>query len=253
MTGIAADRIEEVAKIVANADTLCAVWAMGVTQHVAGSDTSTAIANLLLVTGNAGRPGTGAYPMRGHNNVQGCSDFGSMPKRFPGYEFVSDDQARARYEKAWGVKLSTNKGYNNHTMVDAMHEGKVKGMYIMGEEMAIVDANAYHVQAAFDKLEFMVVQDIFFTRTCEHADVVLPASPSVEKEGTFINTERRIQRLYQVMEPLGEQQARLADPDRTGPGPGRRLELQPPQRNHARGCVAVAHVCRRHLRAAGGL
>lgn len=102
MTGIAANRLEEVAKTLASAKTVCAVWAMGVTQHVAGSDTSTAIANLLLVTGNSARRGTGAYPMRGHNNVQGCSDFGPMPERFPGYEFVSDDEVRARYENSWG-------------------------------------------------------------------------------------------------------------------------------------------------------
>lgn len=202
ITGIDAARLKKIAHMIVEADAMCAIWAMGVTQHVAGSDTSTAIANLLLITGNAGRPGTGAYPMRGHNNVQGCSDFGSMPGRFPGYEFVSDDAVRARYEKAWGVSLPDGGGYNNHTMVEAMHQGKVRSLYVMGEEMALVDADASHVQAGFDKLDFMVVQDIFFTRTCQHADVVLPAAPSVEKEGTFTNTERRIQRLYQVLEPL---------------------------------------------------
>lgn len=203
VTGISAQTLEKIAHQIAKARSMCAIWAMGVTQHIAGSDTSTAIANLLLVTGNAGRKGCGAYPMRGHNNVQGCSDFGSMPSRLPGYDFVSDDEARGRYEKAWGVTLSTNTGYNNHTMIQAIHDGKLKSLYVMGEEMAIVDANAKHVQAAFDQLDFMVVQDIFFSRTCEQADVVLPASPSVEKEGTFVNTERRFQRLYQVLEPLG--------------------------------------------------
>lgn len=201
-TGIPADRLKHVAHLIAEAGSVCGIWAMGVTQHKGGSDTSTAIANLLLVTGNSGRYNTGAYPMRGHNNVQGCSDFGSMPSRFPGYEFVTDDKARARFEQGWGVKLSTNDGYNNHTMVQAMHDDKLKSMYIIGEDMAIVDANARTVQEGFDRLEFMVVQDIFFTRTCEHADVVLPASPSLEKEGTFVNTERRLQRLYEVMPPL---------------------------------------------------
>ncbi len=204
LTGVAAGRLEEVARMIAGARSLCAIWAMGVTQHRAGSDISTAIANLLLVTGNAGRPGTGAYPMRGHNNVQGCSDFGSMPKRFPGYEFVSDDEVRARYEKAWGVQLSTNKGHTNHAIPRAIHEGELKSLYIVGEDMALVDADAQYVQSAFDKLDFMVVQEIFFTRTCEHADVILPGAPSVEKEGTFVNTERRVQRLYQVMPPLGD-------------------------------------------------
>lgn len=104
---------------------------------------------------------------------------------------------------AGGGKLSTNSGYNNHTLVEGVHDGKIKSLYIMGEEMAIMDADAHYVQSAFDKLEFVVVQDIFFSRTCEHADVILPAAPSLGKEGTFINTERRLQRLYQVLEPLG--------------------------------------------------
>ncbi len=202
ITGLGVSQLVEAAQLIAGAKSVCAVWAMGVTQHVAGSDTSTAIANLLLVTGNTGRRGTGAYPMRGHNNVQGCSDFGSMPGRLPGYEFIADDEVRARYEKAWKGTLPKEKGYNNHTMVQAMHDEKVRSLYIIGEEMAIVDADAHHVQSGFNKLDFMVVQDIFFTRTCEHADVVLPASPSLEKEGTFVNTERRIQRLYEVLPPL---------------------------------------------------
>ncbi|ASK34315.1 formate dehydrogenase subunit alpha [Alcanivorax sp. N3-2A] len=202
ITGIEAQRLAGLARMIATAKSACAIWAMGVTQHVNGSDVSTALANLMLVTGNSGRPNTGCYPMRGHNNVQGASDFGAMPGRFPGYEFVADDAVRERYEKAWGVKIPSGKGYNNHTMVQAIHDDKIRSLYVMGEEMAIVDADANYVQEAFDKLDFLVVQDIFFTRTCEQADVVLPGAPSVEKEGTFVNTERRFQRLYQVMEPL---------------------------------------------------
>ncbi|HYW03133.1 MAG TPA: formate dehydrogenase subunit alpha [Gammaproteobacteria bacterium] len=204
VTGIPRDQLEEAARTVAAAGSVCGVWAMGVTQHGAGSDTSTAISNLLLVTGNYGRPGTGGYPMRGHNNVQGTSDFGSMPDRFPGYEFVTDEVVRARYEHAWGVQLPATPGFNNHQMVEAVHHGKLRGMYILGEEMGIVDSHAQYVQQAFEKLDFLVVQDVFFGRTAEFADVVLPACPSLEKEGTFVNTERRIQRLYQVMEPLGQ-------------------------------------------------
>lgn len=201
-TGIAAARLADLARQIADAGSVCAIWAMGVTQHVNGSDVSTALANLMLVTGNSGRPNTGCYPMRGHNNVQGTSDFGAMPGRFPGYEFVADDQVRARYEAGWGVTLPKEKGYNNHTMVQAMHDRKIRAMYVLAEEMALVDANARHVQEGFDQLDFMVVQEIFFTRTCEQADVVLPGAPSVEKEGTYVNTERRFQRLYEVMPPL---------------------------------------------------
>lgn len=200
--GLSIETLEAVAHAVADARRVCILWAMGVTQHHQGSDTSTAISNLLLVTGNYMRPGTGAYPLRGHNNVQGASDHGSMPNYLPGYQSVDDPAIRARFEAAWGVTLPTAKGLNNHEMVQAIHSGRLKAMYIIGEEMSIVDSNANVVSAAFEKLDFFVVQDIFFSTTCRFADVVLPAAPSLEKEGTFTNTERRIQRLYQVFEPL---------------------------------------------------
>lgn len=202
-TGLSREEIQNVADMVVNAKTICGVWAMGITQHTMGSDTATAFCNLLVLTGNMGRTGTGGYPMRGHNNVQGASDFGNMPDRFPGYDFVSDDEVRARYEEAWGVTLSTNQGRNNHQMVHDIHEGELKSLYVVGEDMGIVDSDAQNVQSAFEKLDFFVVQDMFFTRTCEFADVVLPASPSVEKDGTFTSTERRIQRIYEVFPPLG--------------------------------------------------
>lgn len=194
----------KVAQEVASSKATCVLWAMGVTQHCGGSDTSTSISNLLLVTGNYMRPGTGAYPLRGHNNVQGASDFGSMPAYFPGYEKVDDTEVRERYEKGWGVKLPATKGLDNHEMVRAIYDGKLKAMYLAGEDMYNADSNANYVGGGFERLEFFIVQDIFFSETCRYADVVLPASPSLEKEGTFTSTERRIQRLYQVMPPLGE-------------------------------------------------
>jgi formate dehydrogenase major subunit len=200
--GIPQATLKQVAEMVAAADGVAICWAMGVTQHGNGSDTSTAISNLLLVSGNYRRPGAGAYPLRGHNNVQGASDMGAMPDRFPGYQFVKDPEIRARFEKGWNTPLSPNPGLDNHEMVDAMLAGKLRAMYMYGEEMSLVDSNANLVSSAFEKLEFFVMQDIFFTDTCRFADVVLPASPSPEKEGTFTSTERRIQRLYQVFEPL---------------------------------------------------
>jgi formate dehydrogenase major subunit len=202
VTGISVETLKKVAHMVAEAPSVCILWAMGVTQHTMGSNTSTAISNLLLVTGNYMRPGTGAYPLRGHNNVQGASDNGSQPNFLPGYQSVDDPEVRKRYEAAWGVKLPKTKGLDNHQMVDAIQQGKLKSMYIIGEEMSIVDSNANYVQDAFSKLDFFVVQDIFFSKTCEFADVVLPGAPSLEKEGTFTSTERRIQRLYEVFEPL---------------------------------------------------
>jgi len=202
ISGLSEKTLQTVAHMIVEAKSVCILWAMGVTQHSQGSDTSTAISNLLLITGNYMRPGTGAYPMRGHNNVQGASDHGSMPNDLPGYQSVDDPEVRARFEKAWNVPLPSTTGLDNHQMVEAIHAGKLKAMYVIGEEMSIVDSNANYVSAAFEKLDFFVVQDIFFSNTCRYADVVLPGAPSLEKEGTFTSTERRIQRLYQVLDPL---------------------------------------------------
>jgi formate dehydrogenase major subunit len=204
MTGLSKETLIQVAEEIHRAGSVCICWAMGVTQQKGGSDTSTAISNLLLVTGNYMRRGTGAYPLRGHNNVQGCSDFGSMPNNFPGYQSVSDPEIRAKFEAAWGKTLPAEPGLNNHQMVDAIHLGRLKALFLIGEDMGVVDSNINYVQAAYEKLEFFVVQDLFLTKTAQYADVVLPACPSLEKEGTFTNTERRIQRLYQVLPPLGE-------------------------------------------------
>jgi formate dehydrogenase major subunit len=203
-TGLSKEQLMKIAEMIHESDGTAILWAMGVTQHLGGSDTSTAISNLLLVTGNYGRPGAGAYPLRGHNNVQGAGDFGSSPDSYPGYQWVDDPEVREKFEGAWGVELSPEIGINNHEMIEGIHEGTVKAMYVKGEEMGLVDSNINHVHAAYEKLDFFVVQDIFFSRTAQYADVVLPASPSLEKEGTFTNTERRIQRLYQVFEPTGE-------------------------------------------------
>jgi len=170
--GIPVETLRKVSNMIADASSVCALWAMGVTQQSQGSDTSTAISNLLLVTGNYMRPGTGSYPLRGHNNVQGASDNGSMPNNLPGYQSVNDPEIRARFEAAWKIKLPSTKGLDNHEMVDAIHQGKLKSLYLIGEEMAIVDSNANYVAEAFSKLEFFVVQDIFFSFTCRFADVV---------------------------------------------------------------------------------
>jgi formate dehydrogenase major subunit len=202
--GLPIETLTKAARMIAEADSVCVLWAMGVTQHVMGSDTSTAISNLLLATGNYMRPGTGAYPLRGHNNVQGASDHGAMPGFYPGYQKVDDPAIRDRFEKAWGVSLPSKPGLDNHLMIDGVYDGRIKGMYVFGEELSMVDSNANYVAAALSKLDFFVMQEIFFTETCRFADVILPGCPSLEKEGTFTSTERRIQRLYQVFEPLGE-------------------------------------------------
>lgn len=204
MTGLSQNELIQIAEMIHEAKSACILWAMGITQHMGATDASTAISNLLLITGNYGRPGTGAYPLRGHNNVQGACDFGTMPAWLPGYQPIQDDQARERYEKAWGVTLPKDPGLNNHQMIEGVDKGELKALYLFGEDMALVDSNSNHVESAFEKLEFFVVQDVFFSRTAQYADVILPAAPSLEKDGTFTNTERRIQRFHKVFEPLGD-------------------------------------------------
>ncbi|MHB0774778.1 formate dehydrogenase subunit alpha [Halomonas sp. WWR20] len=206
-TGIPKQQLIDAAEMIGRAKSVSLLWAMGITQHSHGSDTSTALSNLLLVTGNYGKPGTGGYPMRGHNNVQGASDFGCLRNMYPGYEKVSQDEARERWAKGWGVdkeQLSDKVGEGNFLMVQAAEQDKLKAMMIVGEETAFSDADSNNVHDAFTNLDFLVVQDIFMSRTAEFADVVLPGAPSVEKEGSYVNTERRIQRFYEVMPPLGD-------------------------------------------------
>jgi len=207
MTGISKETLMEVAEMIRDADGTCVLWGMGVTQNTGGSYTSAAISNLLLATGNYRRPGAGAYPLRGHNNVQGACDMGTLPNLLPGYQRVTDDEARAKFEKAYGVPIQPQPGRNNMQMLDAIMEGKMKAMYLVGEDMALVDCNANHVDEVLSQLDFFVVQDCFLSRTAQYADVILPAAPSLEKEGTFTNTERRVQRLYQVLPTLGESKA----------------------------------------------
>jgi formate dehydrogenase major subunit len=204
ITGVPAATLVTVANEVAAADGVCILFAMGVTQHCGGSDTATALSNLLLLTGNYMRPGAGAYPLRGHNNVQGASDFGSMPNVYSGYQKVDDETVRAKFEAAWGVTLPTSTGKDNHQMIDAILDGSLKTLYIKGEDTITSDSNAGYVAKALSQVEFLIVQDINFSETCRYADLVLPAATSLEKDGTFTNTERRIQRIYKALDPLGD-------------------------------------------------
>lgn len=204
ITGLSKENIIRIAEMIRDADGTCVLWGMGVTQNTGGSDTSAAISNLLLATGNYRRPGAGAYPLRGHNNVQGACDMGTLPGWLPGYQHITDDKARAKFEEAYGVEIDGKPGLDNIQMLHAIEEGKMKAMYLVGEDMALVDSNANHVHDILTSLDFFVVQDIFLSRTAQYADVVLPATPSLEKDGTFTNTERRVQRLYQALPTLGD-------------------------------------------------
>lgn len=203
VTGISKAQLIETARMIHEADGTCILWGMGITQNVGGSMSSAAISNLLLVTGNYRRHGAGAYPLRGHNNVQGASDMGTLPNQLPGYQKVADDEARKKFEAAYGVEISPEPGLNHIEMVEGIEKGTIQALYVVGEEMALVDANLNQAHELLSKLPFLIVQDITFSKTASYADVILPGVPSLEKEGTFTNTERRVQRLYQALPEMG--------------------------------------------------
>lgn len=207
ITGVSQAMLIETAETIRDADGTCILWGMGVTQNTGGSDTSAAISNLLLATGNYRRPGAGAYPLRGHNNVQGACDMGALPGWLPGYQHITDNVAREKFEKAYGVEIGNKPGLDNIQMLQSVGEGVMKGMYIVGEDMALVDSNSNNVHEMLSKLDFLVVQEMFFSRTAQYADVILPAVPSLEKDGTFTNTERRVQRLYKALPEMGDARA----------------------------------------------
>ncbi len=199
------DDVKEAARLYAKAKTASIVYSMGITQHTTGTDNVLSLANLAMITGNIGRPGAGVNPLRGQNNVQGSCDLGGLPNVYPGYQKVTDPEAKAKFEKAWNVSnLDDKVGLTVVEMMHAADEGKVRGMYIMGENPALSDPNLNHVRKALEKVEFLVVQDIFITETAKYADVILPGKTFAEKDGTFTNTERRVQRVRKVVEQIGD-------------------------------------------------
>ena len=198
------EEVKEAARLYANAKTAAIVYSMGITQHTTGTDNVLSLANLAMITGNIGRPGTGVNPLRGQNNVQGSCDLGGLPNVYPGYQRVTDPKNKAKFEKAWGVSnLDDKVGLTVVEVIHAAHSGDIRGIYIMGENPAISDPNLNHVKEALENLEFLVVQDLFLTETAKYADVVLPGVSFAEKEGTFTNTERRVQRVRKAINPIG--------------------------------------------------
>jgi formate dehydrogenase major subunit len=191
--GIPADTLREVARTYARAHSAIIFWGMGVSQHTHGTDNARCLIALSLITGQIGRPGTGLHPLRGQNNVQGASDAGLIPMFFPDYKSVEAEDIRDKYEKVWGAKLDTKKGLTVVEIMDAIHDGQIKGMYILGENPAMSDPDLNHARAGLAMLEHLVVQDLFLTETACYADVVLPASAWPEKDGTVTNTNRQVQ------------------------------------------------------------
>ena len=202
ITGVSAEKVREAARKFATAKNASIYYGLGVTEHSQGSTTVMGIANLALATGNIGREGVGVNPLRGQNNVQGSCDMGSFPHELPGYQHVADSVARARFEKAWGVELDDEPGLRIPNMFDAALAGEFRAMYVQGEDIAQSDPNTQHVEAALSALDCLIVQDIFLNETAKYAHVLLPGSTFLEKNGTFTNAERRINRVRKVMAPV---------------------------------------------------
>ena len=207
ITGVPQADIERAARLFGEAKSACILYGMGITQHTTGTDNVKSVANLLLLTGNIGREGTGFCPLRGQNNVQGACDMGALPNVYPGYQRVDDPPVRMKFETAWGCKLSDRPGVTVTEIADAILGGEIKGLYVMGENPMLSEPNLEHFRQALEKLEFLVVQDIFLSETAWLGDVVFPAAGFAEKDGTFTNTERRIQRIRQAVPQPGEAKA----------------------------------------------
>ncbi|MCC7081824.1 MAG: formate dehydrogenase subunit alpha [Burkholderiales bacterium] len=202
--GIAAETIKEVARLYAGSRGSMILWGMGVSQHVHGTDNARCLISLCLMTGQVGRPGTGLHPLRGQNNVQGASDSGLIPMVFPDYQFVDDPEAHAKFSALWGAELDEKRGLTVVEIINAAIAKEIRGMYVMGENPAMSDPDAHHAREALASLDFLVVQEIFLTETCYHADVILPATAWPEKSGTVTNTDRMVQLGRQALDAPGD-------------------------------------------------
>jgi len=204
ITGIPQYKLREAAKILGEAKRATFIYGMGITQHVTGTHNVYSVANIAMLTGNLGRESTGVNPLRGQNNVQGACDLGALPNVFPGYTRVDNPETKTRFEEAWGTELNSKIGMTGTRMVDAIDEGRLKAIYVMGENPMMSHPDLNHVREVYGKLDFLVVQDMFMSQTAEMADVILPAVSFAEKDGTYTNTTRRIQRVRAALKPIGE-------------------------------------------------
>ncbi len=205
LSGIPADDLQAAARLYAGAERASIVYCMGITQHTSGTDNVLSLANLALLTGNIGRPGTGVNPLRGQNNVQGACDMGGLPNVLTGYQRVDSEEAAAKFEAAWGVEgLPRQPGLTLTEMTGKAAEGELRALFIMGENPMVSDPDINHVREALEKVGFLVVADIMENETVPYADVVLPAASFAEKDGTITNTERRVQRIRKAVEPVGD-------------------------------------------------
>ena len=202
--GISPDTLREVARVFAKAEASIILWGMGISQHIHGTDNSRCLIALSLMTGQIGRPGTGLHPLRGQNNVQGTSDMGLIPMFFPDYRSVVEPESKKWFEDFWGMKLNPKSGLTVVEIMDAVHSGEIKGLYVQGENPAMSDPNLNHAREALITLDHLIVQDIFLTETAGYADVILPASAFPEKSGTFTNSNRQVQLGRHAIDPPGD-------------------------------------------------
>ncbi len=207
ITGVPAKDIRLAARLYAKAQAAAIYWGMGISQSTHGTDNALTLVNLALLCGHIGRPGTGLNPLRGQNNVQGCSDAGGMPNVYTAYQPVTDPEIRRKFEAAWHTRLPEMPGLTTTEMVDGILTGQVKGWYVMGENPLMSEPNLNHARYAVEHLEFFVAQDIFFNETNVYADVILPAATFAEKDGTFTNSDRRVQRVCKAISPPGRARA----------------------------------------------
>jgi len=203
-TGVPFAQVAEAARLYARHAPAAILYAMGITQHTHGTDNVLATSNLALLTGNVGVPSGGVNPLRGQSNVQGACDMGALPNVFPGYQKVDAPEVKAKFERAWGAELDGSPGLTHLEILNGVSAGTIRAIYLVGENPALSEADATHARAAMDAVDFLVVQDIFLTETARYADVVLPAASFAEKDGTFTNTERRVQRVRKAIEPIGD-------------------------------------------------
>jgi formate dehydrogenase alpha subunit len=202
--GIEAEDIVKAARMYAQAEKAAIFYCLGITEHVSGTRNVMSVSNLAMLCGNIGIESGGVNPLRGQNNVQGACDMGALPGDYPGYQKVNNPEVQAKFEASWGVKLSEKPGHTVTEMFPMAEKGDIKFMYIVGENNVKTDPDIHHVTRALSNLEFLVVQDIFLTETAQLADLVLPAASFAEKDGTFTNTERRVQRVRKAVEAPGE-------------------------------------------------
>jgi len=204
ITGVPGEKIFQAAEILALNKPMAVMWAMGITQHIVGVRNVMDLANLQMLLGNLGIPGGGVNPLRGQNNVQGACDMGGLPNVFPGYQVVNDEEISAKFEKSWGAPLSNKNGMTITEMIPGILEGKIKALYILGEDPILSDPDSNHIRHCLNECDFIVLQEIFPSETSRYADVMLPGVTFAEKTGTYTNTERRIQLVQKAIEPLGE-------------------------------------------------